>query len=434
MTAPVKLALTGVRKEFPVRGTRETFTALDDITLELRDGEFLVLVGPSGSGKSTLLDLLGGLSRPSAGQLLLDGTPIAGPGLDRGIVFQQYALLPWRTARTNIEFGLEAKGLRRRERRAIAEHYLELVGLAGFGDRYPHELSGGMKQRVAIARSLAFEPEVVAPPPAAGRPAVPLRALRTAGRLGWRISKPAIAIVAFLAVWEIAPRAGLIDDIFLPPFSTAVQAFAELVRSGQMWEHVSTSLARSLIGFTLALVTAIPAGVAIAWYRRVADFLNPILELFRNTAALALLPVFILILGIGETSKIALVVYASFFPILLNTITGVRTVEPLLIKSAVSLGFSPIRLFQKVVLPAAVPAIFTGVRMAASSSILVLIAAEMVGARAGLGYLITAAQQNFQIPDMYAGILAISLLGLAFNGALVALERRLSRWRAPADH
>ena len=161
MSTSAKLVLSGVRKEFRVRGTRENFTALDDIGLELNDGEFLVLVGPSGSGKSTLLDLVGGLSKPSAGQLLLDGRPITGPGLDRGIVFQQYALLPWRTARGNIEFGLEAKGIRRRERRSIAEHYLELVGLEGFGDRYPHELSGGMKQRVAIARSLAFDPEVL---------------------------------------------------------------------------------------------------------------------------------------------------------------------------------------------------------------------------------------------------------------------------------
>lgn len=157
----MKLALHGVRKEFPIRGTRESFTALQDIDVEVRAGEFLVLVGPSGSGKSTLLDLLGGLAKPSAGQILLDGKPITGPGLDRGIVFQQYALLPWRTARTNIEFGLEAKGIGRRERRQIAEHYLELVGLSGFGDRYPHELSGGMKQRVAIARSLAFDPEVL---------------------------------------------------------------------------------------------------------------------------------------------------------------------------------------------------------------------------------------------------------------------------------
>ncbi|WP_433734221.1 ABC transporter ATP-binding protein [Nocardia sp. CA-129566] len=157
----VKLALTGVRKQFPVRGANAEFTAIEDISLELHDGEFLVLVGPSGSGKSTLLDLLGGLSKPSAGRILLDGKPISGPGLDRGIVFQQYALLPWRTARANIEFGLEAKGVRRRDRRKIAAEYLELVGLDGFGDRYPHELSGGMKQRVAIARSLAFDPQVL---------------------------------------------------------------------------------------------------------------------------------------------------------------------------------------------------------------------------------------------------------------------------------
>lgn len=157
----VKLALQGVGKQFAVRGSSERFTAIDDISIEVGAGEFLVLVGPSGSGKSTLLDLLGGLSTPSSGRILLDGAPISGPGLDRGVVFQQYALLPWRTARANIQFGLEAKGVPRKERKAIADHYLELVGLTGFGDRYPHELSGGMKQRVAIARSLAFDPEVL---------------------------------------------------------------------------------------------------------------------------------------------------------------------------------------------------------------------------------------------------------------------------------
>ena len=160
MSTP-KLRIDHVTKQFPVRGTNDTFTALDDIDIDLADGEFLVLVGPSGCGKSTLLDLLGGLSTPTSGRILLDGRPVTGPGLDRGIVFQQYALLPWRTARSNIEFGLEAKGLSKHERRELAAHYLDLVGLHGFGDRYPHELSGGMKQRVAIARSLAFDPEVL---------------------------------------------------------------------------------------------------------------------------------------------------------------------------------------------------------------------------------------------------------------------------------
>jgi NitT/TauT family transport system ATP-binding protein len=154
-----KLRLTGVHQEFAVRG--QTVIALGDATIDVRPGEFLTIVGPSGCGKSTLLDLLGGLTTPTSGEILLDGAPVTGPGLDRGIVFQQYALLPWRTAQGNVEFGLEAKGVGRRERREIAARYLELVGLTAFADRYPHELSGGMKQRVAIARSLAFEPEVL---------------------------------------------------------------------------------------------------------------------------------------------------------------------------------------------------------------------------------------------------------------------------------
>jgi NitT/TauT family transport system ATP-binding protein len=139
----------------------EPFVALSDVTLDVQAGEFLTLVGPSGCGKSTLLDLLGGLTRPSTGRILLDGRAIDGAGQDRGIVFQQYALFPWRTALGNIEFGLEMKGVRARERREIALHHLELVGLSAFADRHPHELSGGMKQRVAIARSLAYDPEVL---------------------------------------------------------------------------------------------------------------------------------------------------------------------------------------------------------------------------------------------------------------------------------
>jgi NitT/TauT family transport system ATP-binding protein len=161
----VKISFQQVRKEFVVRGEgggpSDRFTALEDITLDVRFGEFLALVGPSGCGKSTLLDLLGGLTTPTSGRILLDGRPIEGPARDCGIVFQQYALFPWRTAAQNVEFGLDIAGLKARQRREIARHYLDLVGLTAFADRYPHELSGGMKQRVAIARSLAYDPEVL---------------------------------------------------------------------------------------------------------------------------------------------------------------------------------------------------------------------------------------------------------------------------------
>jgi len=158
-----KIEFVGVSKTFSVKSgsAGERFLALDDVSFSVGAGEFLVLVGPSGCGKSTLIDLLGGLSKPNKGQILLDGKPITGPGLDRGIVFQQYALFPWRTALENVEFGLEAKRLPVKERRRVALEHLELVGLTGFENRLPHELSGGMKQRVAIARSLAYDPEVL---------------------------------------------------------------------------------------------------------------------------------------------------------------------------------------------------------------------------------------------------------------------------------
>ncbi|MBQ1083255.1 MULTISPECIES: ABC transporter permease [unclassified Nocardiopsis] len=267
-----------------------------------------------------------------------------------------------------------------------------------------------------------------APPtdPPTTRPTRPLLVI------GWSWFKRSAAIVAFLLLWETAPRVGLVDRVFLPPLSEVLVATADLASSGQLWAHVSASLSRALAGFALAVAVAVPLGLLIAWYRPVSDFLMPVLELFRNTAALALLPVFVLILGIGEASKVALVVFACTFPILLNTVTGVRTVDPLLVKAAVSLGFGPLALFRKVIVPAAVPSIFTGIRMAGAASILVLVAAEMVGAQSGLGYLINSSQLNFQIHDMYAGILSIALLGVTLNGGLVVLERRLSRWRTTA--
>jgi NitT/TauT family transport system ATP-binding protein len=163
LSAKCKIEFVSVSKTFAVRSGRpgDKFCALENVSFSVREGEFLVLVGPSGCGKSTIIDLLGGLAQPSSGQILLDEVPITGPGLNRGIVFQQYALFPWRTALENVEFGLEAKRLPKSRRRDIARSHLEMVGLSGFEDRFPHELSGGMKQRVAIARSLAYDPEVL---------------------------------------------------------------------------------------------------------------------------------------------------------------------------------------------------------------------------------------------------------------------------------
>lgn len=245
------------------------------------------------------------------------------------------------------------------------------------------------------------------------------------------INSASLLVIAL--IWEVLPRIGVVDRVFLPPLSEVLDAWWGLVVSGELWHQAVPSLIRSGLGFSIAVGIGVPLGILVAWYRVVHRVLNPVLELFRNTAALALLPVFILVLGIGETSKVAIIVFGCTFPVLLNTISGVVNVDPLLTKAARSLGLSPIRMFQKVVLPAALPTIFTGIRMAGAGSILMLIAAEMVGAQSGLGYFIFFAQNNFQIAEMYATILTISVLGLAVNYGLLAVERHFAAWRTPIN-
>jgi NitT/TauT family transport system permease protein len=183
-----------------------------------------------------------------------------------------------------------------------------------------------------------------------------------------RALRGSIAIIAFVALWEALPRAGWVDATFLPPFSTVLRALLDMTASGELGLHLLASAARAASGFAIAVVIGVPLGLFIGWYRTLADVLNPLLELFRNTAPLALLP-------------------------------------------------------------ASVPAVFTGIRVAGAYSILVLIAAEMVGAKAGLGYLVNYSQFTFEIPKMYAGIVTLALLGLAFNQAVLLAERRLTAWQ-----
>jgi NitT/TauT family transport system ATP-binding protein len=135
--------------------------ALDNVSASVESGEFVCLVGPSGCGKSTTLNLVAGFLKPTQGQILVDGRQIRGYGMDRGIVFQEYALFPWRTAVQNVEFGLEMKKVPPSERREVALRFLSMVKLERFANTYPHHLSGGMKQRVAIARALSYEPKVL---------------------------------------------------------------------------------------------------------------------------------------------------------------------------------------------------------------------------------------------------------------------------------
>jgi NitT/TauT family transport system ATP-binding protein len=155
-----ELVIQNLTRTFP-RENGTTLTAIENLSLTVHDKEFVCILGPSGCGKTTLLRMIAGLDTASSGEILLDGERITGPNTKVGIVFQEYSLFPWRSVIDNIAFGLEMRGIARTERNRVAEQYLDLVGLTQFRESYPSELSGGMRQRVAVARALALEPVVL---------------------------------------------------------------------------------------------------------------------------------------------------------------------------------------------------------------------------------------------------------------------------------
>jgi ABC-type nitrate/sulfonate/bicarbonate transport system ATPase subunit len=155
-----KIVCRNISKIFIQKGTQRVHV-LDDISVNVAKNEFLVILGPGQSGKSTLLRIIAGLETPTTGTVLLEGKKIEGPGPDRGLVFQSYMLFPWKTVMGNVELGPKLRGIGKKERREIASHYIDLVGLKNFENHYPHQLSGGMKQRVGIARAYANNPELM---------------------------------------------------------------------------------------------------------------------------------------------------------------------------------------------------------------------------------------------------------------------------------
>ncbi|HWR09136.1 ABC transporter permease [Sporomusa sp.] len=243
------------------------------------------------------------------------------------------------------------------------------------------------------------------------------------------ILEKTFGIVLVLLVWELAPRLELIDPFLLPPFSEVIQSLFRMVVSGEIFRHFSISISRSFTGFFVGIGIAIPLGIFMGWYSKLEEVVDPLVQACRNSSVLALYPVFLLFFGLGEASKMAIIIWGTIWPSLLNTISGVKNTDPLLIKAARSMGVSRLTLLYKVIAPAALPSILTGVRLSAASSILVLVAAEMIGANAGLGFMIFYFEERYAVPEMYAGIITMSLLGVTINYLLVALEKRLTGWK-----
>lgn len=259
-------------------------------------------------------------------------------------------------------------------------------------------------------------------------PAVGLRVLKMPGAVALWL----LPIAGFLVTWEIVIRLEVFNPVILPPPSDVFPAVVEYFTSGVIWEHLGASVKRAGMGFGLACVIGLPLGVLIGWFQIFDRVFGPVIEVLRQLPPLALYPAMIILFGLGTRSQVGIVLWASIWPIMLNTISGTRQADPLLVKAAKSLGCSHLQMFTKVVLPSAVPTIATGLRLGGSYAFLVLVAAEMIGANSGIGFLIINRQYNFRIPEMYAAIVILAVLGLFLNYALVAFERRMTRWKQEA--
>jgi ABC-type nitrate/sulfonate/bicarbonate transport system permease component len=244
------------------------------------------------------------------------------------------------------------------------------------------------------------------------------------------------AIVAFLALWSLLSGAvvvlKLFNPIFLPGPWLVLGSILDMTVRGTLWIHLAATLERVAMGFGVGATLGVALGLAAGQLTPVRNVIEPLVELLRPIPPLALLPMFIVWVGIGEASKIGFITYATFFPIFLTTVTGVRQIDPLLVRAAQSLGARGVALFARVILPAALPDILTGLRLGVALAFFVIVISEFIGAEHGLGYLINDGRNFFLVPQMLGAAVVLGLLGYAGNALVRLLERRLTRWQHPA--
>jgi len=248
---------------------------------------------------------------------------------------------------------------------------------------------------------------------------------RAAGSVLYRCT----GLFLFLLLWEAAPRLGLVRAIYLTPPTQVVATLVRIIINGELLPHVLISLKRIFLGLFFASTAGVILGLFIGYFRRVEQALDLLFQTLRQMSAFALFPVFILFFGLGEIPKVVIIFWASLWPVLLNTSSGVRDVDQVLIRSAKSMGATRKYIFLHIILPATTPQIFTGIRLGGSYCVMAVVAAEMIGATAGLGYLVLYSQQTFKVAQMYGSIIALAILGVGLNWALQSLEKFFSSWR-----
>jgi len=237
-------------------------------------------------------------------------------------------------------------------------------------------------------------------------------------------------VASIFVLWEVSSRLGFLDPIFVPPFSEVLKTlYEELFVTHDLLVHMGFSFARAGIGLALAAVVGIAVGIFMGRFRAVENFVDPLISALFPTPKLAIFPLMMVFLGIGDASKVALIFLGCFFPIVISTYTGVKNVDKYFIWNARTKGASHRQVLWTVVFPAAMPFVFAGLRVATSTAFLLIVASELIAANEGLGYLIIYAQRTFNPTLMFSGVLMVASMGFIVDRLLLALGRWLFAWQ-----
>ncbi|WP_419661245.1 binding protein-dependent transport system, inner membrane component [Desulfosarcina variabilis str. Montpellier] len=241
-------------------------------------------------------------------------------------------------------------------------------------------------------------------------------------------TKRLLSPMLVLIVWEVITSAGWVESWFLPVPTEVLKTLYQMTISGELLEHTAISMGRAITGYALAAVVGISLGLLIAWSTIIEDFFDPLIELLRPLSTFALIPIVFLWFGIGNVSKVIIIFKSCFFPIVLNTIAGIKGVDQKLIRAARSLGASGHQLWTRVLIPSALPTIITGLRISTAISMMALVGVEMLASDSGLGFLVIDAQRTFDTERVFAGIIVLSLLGFSLDRLARYLQSRMLSW------
>jgi ABC-type nitrate/sulfonate/bicarbonate transport system permease component len=238
-----------------------------------------------------------------------------------------------------------------------------------------------------------------------------------------------VLILFLLACWEIIVRSGIAKSLSFPSITEIFLSWGQLIFSGVIFEQLGASLYRMFIGYLIASVCGIFVGLMMGYFRYIDHLLEPLVELLRPIPTPAYIPVAILLLGLGTEMKVFLIAAATFFPVLLNTYSGVKHVDPVQIDTGRTFGLNSFDILRRIVLPSAIPHVFTGLRISLGIGLIMVVISEMVAANSGIGYFILQAQRTFEVSQMYAGIFTLGIVGYLLNFIFIRIEKKIVHWQ-----